>query len=92
MIAYETLPASMPGTILVAPLPGFPNEITSLVANMRPARASQDLRGGTVEPGGPMEPSTHCTCGAYGAKATPKLSSPPRNSSVSMFLEVLFEV
>lgn len=77
VIAYVALHASMPGTILVAPLPAFPNEITSFVANIKPTTTLQDLRGGTVEPGGPMEPSTHWTWGSYEARATPKLLSPP---------------
>ena len=67
----------MSGTMFWAPLPAFPNEKTFFVANMRPTTALQDLRGGIVEPGGPMEPSTHCTFGLYEAKATPRLSSPP---------------
>ena len=66
----------MPGTMLLAPLPDFPNEVMSFVANIKLTMALQDLRGGTVEPGGPIEPS-HCTCGAYGAKATPRLLSLP---------------
>ena len=74
----------MPGTILLAPLPRFPNEMTPLEANIKLTTASQDLRGGTVEPGGPMEPSTHCTCGSYEARATPRLLSPPWNSRVSV--------
>ena len=81
----------MPGTILLAPLPGFPNEMTSFVANIRPTMALQDLRGGTVEPDGPMEPSTHWTCGSYEARATPKLLSPPGNSGVSVLLSFLFQ-
>ena len=87
----------MPGTILLAPLPRFPNEMTPLEANIKLTTASQDLRGGTVEPGGPMEPSTHCTCGSYEAKATPRLLSPPWDSCVSVlsasflyFILVLF--
>ena len=87
--ACGALHASMPGTVLVAPLPAFPNETKSLVANIKPTTALQDLRGGTVERGGPMEPSTHWTCGSYEARATPKLSSSPGGTSVSELLVVL---
>lgn len=82
--AYGALQASLPGTMLRAPLPDFPNEVMSFEVNIKATTASQDLRGGTVEPGGPIEPSTHCTCGSYGAKTTPKLLSPPDNTGVSM--------
>ena len=54
--------------------------------------ALQDMRGGMVEPGGPMEPSTHCTCGSYGTRATPKLLSPPGHSSVSVLLDLLSQL
>ena len=83
--ANGALHVSLPGTTLLAPLPAFPNEVTSLVANIRLTMALHDLRGGTVEPGGPMEPSTHCTCGSYGAKTTPRLLSPPGYSWVSIY-------
>lgn len=83
--ANGALHVSVPGTMLLAPLPAFPNEVSSFVANIRLTTALHDLRGGTEVPGGPMEPSTHCTCGLYGAKATPRLLSPPGYSWVSIY-------
>ena len=83
---------SVAGTVTFAPLPALPNEFRPFVANIRLAMASQDLRGGTVEPGGPIEASGHSTCGSYGAKATPRLLSPPGVFCISTYRTLCLEI